>query len=117
VLAQGFVTTFAEDSAGSQASATKEEMTMDFYLEPKTQLLVALSAAVAAKCQNCFATLYSAADKVGATDQEISAAIAIAGKVTAKSHDFMAAFIDHTTKGKVPAVGAGAAAAGGCGCS
>jgi len=78
-------------------------MTMDLYLEPKTQLLVAIGAAAAAKCQNCFATLYGAANKVGATDKEIAAAVAIAAKVTAKSHEFMATFIEETTKGKVPA--------------
>jgi AhpD family alkylhydroperoxidase len=55
-------------------------MIMEAFLDPKTQLLVALGAAVAAKCQNCFATLYSAADKVGATDKEIQAAVAIAAK-------------------------------------
>jgi len=92
-------------------------MTIDLYLEPKTQLLVAIGAAVAAKCQNCFTTLYATANKVGATDKEIGAAVAIGAKVTAKSHDFMAAFIRETTKGKVLAAGAGEAAAGGCGCS
>ena len=90
-------------------------MTMDLYLEPKTQLLVAIGAAVAAKCQNCFATLYGAANKVGATDKEIGAAVAIATKVTAKSHEFMATFVEETTKGKVPAAEtADAAASGGC---
>lgn len=90
---------------------------METYLEPKTQLLVAISAAVAAKCQNCFATLYGAADKVGATVEEIGAAIAIADKVTAKSHGFMSAFISQTTSGKLPAAGIRDAAASGCGCS
>lgn len=89
---------------------------MEAFLDPKTELLVALGAAVAAKCQNCFATLYSAADKVGATDKEVQAAVAIATKVTAKSHDFMGAFIEQTTKGVVK-VGGGAAATTGCGCS
>jgi AhpD family alkylhydroperoxidase len=92
-------------------------MTMDLYLEPKTQLLVAIGAAVAAKCQNCFVTLYGAADKVGATDKEIGAAVAIASKVTAKSHDFMVAFINEATKGKVPAARTAEAAANVCGCS
>lgn len=76
-----------------QARAPQEAMTMDTFLDPKTQLLVALGAATAAKCQHCFATLYGAADK------EIGAAVAIAAKVSAKSQDFMAAFIDQTTRG------------------
>ena len=88
---------------------------MELFLEPKTQLLVALGAAVAAKCQNCFATLYGAADKVGATDQEIGAVVAIATKVSTKSHDFMAAFIQQTTDGKVTL--GHEATTGGCGCS
>lgn len=89
---------------------------MELHLDPKTQLLVALSAATAAKCQSCFATLYGAADKVGVTDNEISAVVAIAAKVTAKSHEFMAAFISSTTQGKVHAA-TGPAADAGCGCS
>jgi AhpD family alkylhydroperoxidase len=91
-------------------------MIMEAFLDPKTQLLVALGAAVAAKCQNCFATLYGAADKVGATDKEVQAVVAIATKVTAKSHDFMAAFVEQTTKGMVKARG-GEPANTGRGCS
>ncbi len=89
---------------------------MELFLEPKTQLLVALGAAVAAKCQTCFVTLYGAADKAGATDQEIGAVVAIATKVSSKSHDAMAAFIQRTTDGKVT-LGSHDAASGGCGCS
>jgi AhpD family alkylhydroperoxidase len=89
-------------------------MTMELYLDPKTQLLVAIGAAAAAKCQNCFATLYGAANKVGATDKEIGAAVAIAAKVTAKSHEFMATFIEDTTKGKVPAAQTSEATSLGC---
>ena len=92
-------------------------MTMDLFLDPKTQLLVALGAAVAAKCQHCFTTLYGAADKVGATDKEIGAAVAIAAKVAKKSHDFMAAFVEQTTRGTVPAAHDHEAATTGCGCS
>jgi len=92
-------------------------MTMDMYLEPKTQLLVAIGAAVAAKCQKCFVTLYGTADKVGATDKEIGAAVAIAAKVIAKSNGFMAAFIEETTKGKVATARTDGAAANVCGCS
>lgn len=90
---------------------------MEAFLDPKTQLLVALGAAVAAKCQTCFATLYGAADKVGATDQEVQATVAIATKVTAKSNDFMAAFIEQTTHGTVHARASHEAATSGCGCS
>jgi AhpD family alkylhydroperoxidase len=78
-------------------------MIMDLFLDPKTQLLVAVGAAVAAKCQHCFTTLYAAAGNVGATDKEIGAAVAIAAKVAKKSHDFMAAFIEQTTRGMVAA--------------
>ena len=88
---------------------------MEQFLDPKTQLPVAIGAATAAKCQTCFATLYGAADKVEASPQEIRAAVAIATKVSGKSHDFMMAFIEQTTKGVVKAEGDGAAA--GCGCS
>jgi AhpD family alkylhydroperoxidase len=85
---------------------------MELILDPKTQLLVALGAASAAKCQTCFATLYGAADKVGATEQEIRAAVAIATKVAGKAEQAMAAFIADTTGGGVPA-----GAADGCSCS
>jgi alkylhydroperoxidase/carboxymuconolactone decarboxylase family protein YurZ len=91
-------------------------MTMQEFLDPKTQLLVAIGAATAAKCQPCFAKLYGAVEKVGASDHEVRAAVAIAVKVTSKSHDFMAAFIDETTKGAVPAHDEGTRAAAGCGC-
>ena len=71
------------------------------HLDPKTQLLVAVGAAAAAKCQVCFATLYAKANEVEATDAEIHSAVAIADKVAAKSRDFMATFIEETTKGSV----------------
>ena len=92
-------------------------MEVEMFLDAKTQLLVAVAAAVAAKCQKCFTTLYGAADNVGATDKEIGAVVAIADKVSGKSHDFMAAFIQDTTKGAVSVHGRDGAAAGGCGCS
>jgi alkylhydroperoxidase/carboxymuconolactone decarboxylase family protein YurZ len=115
VLPQSSAAAFYRHHAGEQASAKGEEMTIDLYLEPKTQLLVAIGAAVAAKCQKCFVTLYGTANKVGATDKEIGAAVAIATKVSVKSDDFMATFIEETTKGKVPAAErTGAAASPGC---
>lgn len=86
---------------------------MKDILDARTQFLIALGAAVAAKCQHCFATLYWSADKVGATDREIRAAVAIATKVAGKSQDFMAAFVQATTKGTIPATDN----AGGCGCT
>lgn len=89
---------------------------METFLDPKSQLLVALGAAVAAKCQTCFATLYGAADKVGATDEEIRATVSIARKVSAKSHEFMAAFVAQTTHGAVAAE-SGSGADAGCGCA
>jgi alkylhydroperoxidase/carboxymuconolactone decarboxylase family protein YurZ len=89
---------------------------MELPLDAKTQLLVALGAAVAAKCQGCFTKLYPNADKVGASDKEIRAVVAIATKVAEKSRQFMAAFVDEATKGAVPAPGSGGAAPGGCGC-
>jgi len=86
------------------------------HLDPKTQLLVALGSAVAAKCQICFAGLYSQADAVEATDQEVRAAVAIANKVAAKSHEFMVAFVKDATKGAV-AVGPNEPASGSCACN
>ena len=90
---------------------------MEEFLDAKTQLLVAIGAATAAKCQNCFTTLYAAVEKVGASDKEVRAAVAIGTKVAAKSHDFMAAFIEQTTHGKVAAAGAADGAPCGCGCN
>ena len=86
------------------------------HLDPKTQLLVALGAAAAAKCQACFAGLYATANSVEATDKEIRSAVAIGNKVAAKSRDFMSAFIEETTKGAVAVSGHDAASTG-CGCS
>jgi AhpD family alkylhydroperoxidase len=86
------------------------------HLDPKTQLLVALGAAAAAKCQACFARLYAAANAVEATDEEIRSAVAIADKVAAKSRDFMATFIEETTKGAV-AVWGDEEESTPCGCS
>jgi len=85
------------------------------HLDSKTQLLVALGAAAAAKCQTCFATLYARADDVEASDEEIRSAVAIADQVAAKSRDFMASFIEETTKGAVAVWGDEAETAP-CGC-
>ena len=89
---------------------------LESHLDPKTQLLVAVGAAAAAKCQACFAGLYATANKVEATDKEIRAAVAIANKVAAKSRDFMAAFIEETTKGAIAPQGDEVESVG-CGCS
>jgi alkylhydroperoxidase/carboxymuconolactone decarboxylase family protein YurZ len=89
-------------------------MTIERYLEPKTQLLVALGAATAAKCQNCFTKLYGMTDAVGVTPEEVRAVVAIADKVAQKSHAFMSVFIAETTKGAVTAHGSDTA---GSGCS
>lgn len=86
------------------------------HLDPKTQLLVALGSAVAAKCQPCFSGLYSNVSDVGATDQEVRAAVTIANQVAAKSHDFMVAFVEETTKGAV-SVNADGSETGSCACS
>ena len=75
------------------------------HLDPKTQLLVALGAAAAAKCQACFAGLYATANAVEATDKEIRSAVAIGNKVAGKSRDFMSAFIEEATKGAVAVAG------------
>jgi len=87
-------------------------MTTEPILDPKTQLLVALGAAVTGRCQHCFARLYGAADKVGVSDHEIRAVVAIATKVASKAQDFMAAFIEQETKGSITA----SATSAGCGC-
>ena len=89
---------------------------LESHLDPKTQLLVAVGAAAAAKCQVCFATLYAKANEVEATDAEIHSAVAIADKVAAKSRDFMATFIEETTKGAVAVWGEEAKNVP-CGCS
>ena len=89
---------------------------MEEVLDAKTQLLVALGAATAAKCQHCFTMLYGTAGKLDVSDKEVRAAVAIATKVAAKSQDFMAAFIEEVTKGAIPAR-SGDGAAAGCGCS
>ncbi len=86
------------------------------HLDPKTQLLVALGCAVAAKCQPCFSGLYSRVSEVDATDQEVRAAVAIANQVVAKSHEFMVAFVEESTEGAV-AVDADGAETGSCVCS
>jgi hypothetical protein len=101
---------------GAQEGAQEEDMTMEAFLEPKTQLLVALGAAAAAKCQNCFTKLYGSVDTVAASAEEVRAAVAIGMKVAAKSHDFMAAFMDAATGGAVPARPGAEGTAGGCGC-
>jgi alkylhydroperoxidase/carboxymuconolactone decarboxylase family protein YurZ len=88
-------------------------MTTEPFLDPKTQLLVALGAAAAAKCQNCFTKLYGMVDAVGVTGEEVRAAVAIADTVAQKSRGFMSAFIAETTKGIVTAHGSRSA---GCGC-
>ena len=85
------------------------------HLDPKTQLLVALGSAVAAKCQVCFAGLYAQADDVEATEREVRAVVAIANKVAAKSQEFMGAFVEDTTKGAVAASSDGPAS-GSCAC-
>ena len=85
------------------------------HLDPKTQLLVALGAAAAAKCQTCFTGLYATADSVEATDKEIRSAVAIGNKVAAKSRDFMSAYIEETTKGVVTVPGNDAESSG-CEC-
>ena len=89
---------------------------MEPHLDPKTQLLVALGSAVAAKCQPCFSGLYSKVSDIEATDQEVRAAVAIANQVVAKSHDFMVAFVEETTAGAV-AVDADGSETGSCVCS
>jgi hypothetical protein len=53
---------------------------------------------------------------VEATDQEVRAAVAIANQVAAKSHDFMVAFVEETTKGAV-SVNADGSQTGSCVCS
>jgi alkylhydroperoxidase/carboxymuconolactone decarboxylase family protein YurZ len=98
----------------SGSSSNGQEASMEAHLDPKTQLLVALGAAAAARCQTCFAGLYPTACKVEASDREIRAAVAIATKVAAKSQDFMAAFIEETTEGAISA-GAVEAETTGCG--
>jgi hypothetical protein len=68
-------------------------------LDDKTQLLVVLGAAVAARCQRCFAKLYARIAEAGVTDEEVRAVVALATKVNGHAHEFMLAFVDETMKG------------------
>jgi alkylhydroperoxidase/carboxymuconolactone decarboxylase family protein YurZ len=90
---------------------------METQLDARTQVLVALGAAVAAKCQDCFAKLYETAGRIGVSDREVRAVVAIAAKVSEKSHGFMAAFVERTTMGAVPGGRAAGGGDGGCGCA
>ena len=69
---------------------------MKSILEPKTELLVALGSAVAAKCQTCFAGLHARAREAELTDAEIRAVVAIGRKVADKSNEFMIGFVEKT---------------------
>jgi hypothetical protein len=94
-----------------------EDIAMEEILDQKTQLLVAVGAAAAAKCQKCFAKLYGLAGPAGVSDREIRAALAIAVKVSEKAGGFMTEFIEETTHGVIEATGADgrpAAAPRGC---
>ena len=90
---------------------------METILDSKTQVLVALGAAVAAKCQTCFVKLSATAGELDVSDSEIRATVAIANKVAEKSRGFMAAFVEETTAGRVPAAAEPSAATGGCACA
>jgi len=68
-------------------------------LDEKTQLLVALGAAVAARCQRCFAKLHGRSRALGVTDDEVRAVVALAAQVSAHAHEFMLVFVDETVKG------------------
>ena len=57
---------------------------MDTIVDPKTQLLVALGTAVAARRQHCIATYYGAAGQAGVEEREVRATVAIATKVAAR---------------------------------
>jgi AhpD family alkylhydroperoxidase len=85
------------------------------HLDPKTQLLVALGAAVAAKCQPCFAGLYAKAADAQVTDKEVRTAVAIGDKVAARSRGFMDAFVKDNTRGAI-SVRSDEPSAQGCAC-
>lgn len=90
---------------------------MEQILEPKVQVIVALGAATAAKCQKCFTKLYATAKDLDVSDAELRAAVDIGERVSGKSQGFMRAFIEETTDGAVRARGSGGSDAGGCGCN
>jgi alkylhydroperoxidase/carboxymuconolactone decarboxylase family protein YurZ len=90
---------------------------MEQILEPKVQVIVALAAATAAKCQSCFTKLHGMAKELDVTDSELRAAVDIGNRVSQKSHEFMSAFIEETTSGTVRARADEDASAGGCACS
>jgi len=90
---------------------------MEQILDPKVQVIVALGAATAAKCQQCFTKLYGTAKELDVSDAELRAAVDIGERVSGKSQQFMRAFIEETTKGAVRAKAANESSRGGCGCS
>jgi len=90
---------------------------MDPTLEPKVQLLVALGAATAAKCQKCFTKLYGSTAKLDVSDTEVRAVVGIADKVVEKSHGYMADFIAEAMADATKTrTASDSAAAAGCGC-
>ena len=50
-------------------------------MDAKTQVLIGIGAAVAAKCQNCFGFILKKAQKLGVEEKEINAAVYIAKQV------------------------------------
>jgi hypothetical protein len=89
---------------------------MEQILKPKVQVIAALAAATAAKCQQCFTKLRGMAKEVDVSDAEVRAAVDIGERVSDKSRQFMRVFIEEATHGAVrPDAGSGSHA-GGCGC-
>jgi alkylhydroperoxidase/carboxymuconolactone decarboxylase family protein YurZ len=90
---------------------------MERILEPKVQVIVALGAATAAKCKECFTKLYGTAKELDVSDAELRAAVDIGERVGGKSQEFMRAFIEEATHGAVKAHAASGSDTGGCGCA
>ena len=62
-------------------------------MDAKTQVLIGLGAAVAAKCHKCFGFILKKAQKIGVEEKEINAAVYIAKQVIKGSNNSMDKFV------------------------
>ena len=62
-------------------------------MEAKTQVLIGLGAAVAAKCHKCFGLILKKAEKIGVEEKEINAAVYIAKQVVKGANNSMDKFV------------------------
>jgi AhpD family alkylhydroperoxidase len=62
-------------------------------MDAKTQVLIGIGAAVAAKCQKCFGFILKKAQKIGVDEKEINAAVYIAKQVIKGANNSMDKFV------------------------